>query len=240
MATANRRRVTVSATVLPDMRIRGARARVPAWFAFWAMAGVALLASHDAIYAVQVGPGEALANVLRRAGHDYWGAASLALTLIGLVACGAAAVRLRRLGRRASTLPRVAAIEGQPTLRTRLPHLWVRLFAVVVIGFVLQENLEHALAHGHALGLGALFGPDYPLAIPVIAGVTLLAAIIAAFLVGRERRLLAMIAAATQAGRPRAPRAVPRPPLRLSLPRVAPMGGAVAGRAPPHRFVLTA
>ena len=62
--------------------------------AFWALAAVALLISHDATFLVQVGPGEALARALREAGHGYWGAASVVLLLIGLAAGARLGIRL--------------------------------------------------------------------------------------------------------------------------------------------------
>ena len=58
---------------------------------------------------------------------------------------------------------------GAPTpTGRRFAAIWLRLLAVVAIGFVIQENVEHVIAHGHAPGLGALLGPEYPLALPVI------------------------------------------------------------------------
>ena len=40
------------------MRIGAALARIPRAIAFWALAGLALLVSHDAVFLVQLGPGE--------------------------------------------------------------------------------------------------------------------------------------------------------------------------------------
>ncbi|MGH2402539.1 MAG: hypothetical protein ACRDE6_07480, partial [Candidatus Limnocylindria bacterium] len=86
------------------MRIGALIARIPPRLAFWALAGVALLVSHDAIFLVQVGPGESLVRTLRQAGHDYWGAASQALVVIGLLAAAGAGLRLWTLRRHAAAL----------------------------------------------------------------------------------------------------------------------------------------
>src|SRR6187431_1786346 len=120
------------------MRIAATLARIPPRVAFWATAGVALFLSHDAVFLVQVGPGDALSRAIRDAGHGYWGAASLILALIGLAVGAAAVVRLRLLRRRVA---RLRAPRGAPTpIGKRFAAMWVRLFAVVALGFVLQEN----------------------------------------------------------------------------------------------------
>ena len=225
----------MSATVWSDMRIGAARARIPRGVAFWALAAVALLLSHDAIFLVPLGPGEELTRALRAAGHDYWGWASLALVGIGGAAGIAAVLRLRSLRRRVEQLPAARAAR-QRALGGRFAATWLRLFAIVVIGFALQENLEHVISHGHAIGLGALLGPEYPLALPVIGLITALAGLVAAALVRTERQLLSIIAAALQR-RVRPPRRLGRPPLQLVLPRLSPLALAVAGRAPPRAFL---
>lgn len=229
--------MVVSATVSVEMRIGAGLARVPVRVAFWATAGVALLVSHDAIYAVQVGPGEQLTRILRQAGHDYWNTASVVLAIVGMIALTVVIARLWTLQRRAGGLRRDRVGGARPSMRARLPGTWLRLFALVAIVFVLQENLEHAASHGHLLGLGALFGPDYPLALPVIALVTAAAALLAAALMSTERRLLDVIASTGRPALGRAPRGVIRAPLRLAVARLAPMAGAMAGRAPPSAFV---
>jgi hypothetical protein len=204
--------------------------------AFWAAAGVSLLVSHDAVYLAQLGPGHALAQALRAPGHDYWGTASLALVVIGAVALGATATRLHRLRRLAVQLAAGRVARSRP-YAARWLAAWLRLLAVVAIGFGIQENVEHVIGHGHAPGLGALFGPEYPLALPVIAAITAVAALIAAALGQAERALLAVIADAIRRRLARAPRRTPRPPLRLAVDRAPPLALAVAGRAPPRAFV---
>ena len=128
------------------------------------------------------------------------------------------------------------APRGAPTpIGTRFAAVWLRLFAVVALGFVLQENVEHIISHGHAIGLGALLGPEYPLALPVIGLVTALAGFVAAAVRRTEGALLAIISAALH--RPRRGRSLPGPRSQLVLPRRSPMANAIAGRAPPRAFV---
>lgn len=67
---------------------------------------------------------------------------------------------------------------------------------LVAVAFALQENAEHLVGHGHGIGLGALIGPEYPLALPVLAAVTGLAATVIALARHHEGELLRRIATA--------------------------------------------
>ncbi len=205
--------------------------------AFWVLAGIALLVSHDAVFLAQLGPGEALVHALRHATHDYWGAASLALIAVGLVVAAAVAVRILWLQRRAAALgARRVSVEPRGYLG-RVARVWLALFAAVVIGFMIQENLEHASGHGHLIGMGALVGPEYPLALPVIGLITLGAAFLGAAIGSAERTLLAAIEAVLRQLVLRPPLRLARAPLRLGTPRRSPLAGAAAGRAPPPGLV---
>jgi hypothetical protein len=217
---------------ISDMRIGALPARIPPRLAFWALAGVALFLSHDTIFLVQVGPGEALARTLREAAHGYWEWASLVLAFVGLGAAFGAWLRLRSLRRRAARLGAAA----HHATKIGLPATWLRLLAVVAAGFLVQENVEHYLGHMHAPGLAVLFGVEYPLALPVIALISGAAALLATAVGGVERGLLAAIAAALGRGFGRAPRNLGRPPLRVAAVRLATMARANAGRAPPRAF----
>ncbi len=206
-------------------------------FAFWALTGVSLLVAHDAIFLVQAGPGEDLAATLRTAGHGYWALASLALAVTAIVAATWTWLRIRRLQRRARTLG-AAAAATHPRLVRRVGVAWLRLAAVVSIGFLVQENVEHVIAHGHAPGFGALIGPEYPLAIPVIAVISAIAAIVAA-LVGSRREALVVAIEAALRQMPRAPRDTMRPPARLPAGIGSVLAVQGAGRAPPTLVVAT-
>ena len=128
--------------------------------AFWALVGVALLVAHDAIYLAQIGPGQALATALRTAGHGYWMWASLALTAVALVAGISFWLRMRRLRRRARALG--ARHDAPGSFARRFVVAWLRLGVVVAIGFTIQENVEHLIAHGHAPGAGRAARPRDP------------------------------------------------------------------------------
>ena len=207
--------------------------------AFWALAAVALLLSHDATFLVQVGPGEALARALRESGHAYWGATSVLLLVIGLVAGARQGIRLLRLRRQAYALAATAPAVRRTAWLRRAATNWGRLLLLVSIGFLVQENVEHVMSHGHAPGLGALAGPESPLALPVIAAITLVAALVATAVRVAERRLVAGILAALRRPLGRAPRSLPRPTTRIFVRLSSPIARAIAGRAPPSLLVTT-
>jgi hypothetical protein len=202
-------------------------------FAFWALAGATLLVSHNAVFLAQTGPGAPLAEALRDAGHGYWGVASIGLALIGSMGALGTVLRVRHLRRRAALLRAAASPMRPRAYLTRSLRCWIGLFVLVAIGFAIQENVEHLVAHGHILGSGALIGPAYPLALPVIAAISLLAGLVAGAFASVERDLLVRIEAAIRRLLARAPRRLVRPPARLHLapPRVLAIPGA--GRAPP-------
>ncbi len=210
-------------------RLGAMRGRV----AFWALAGVALLVSHDAIFLVQRGPGEALTRALRTAGHGYWGVASALLAAAGILAAIWVSIRILSLRHRARQLEvTTARLQTRPYLY-RAATTWVRLAAVVAIGFVIQESLEHLAMHGHLIGLGALTGPEYPLAVPVIGLITLVGASLAALFTTAEQELLKRIVAALRTHPTRAPREISRPPACLLHQPMTPLARALASRAPP-------
>ena len=158
--------------------------------AFWLVAAACLLAAHDLVYFVQLGPGRALAEALRSAGHGYWPIASAAIGAGALLLAARWLLRLSRLERRARDL-RPAARTGSVR---RFLLLWARLLAVVALAFVLQESAEHFVSHNHAPWLGALAGPEYPLALPILAAITCLGALATSLVRERERVLLDRIA----------------------------------------------
>jgi hypothetical protein len=202
--------------------------------AFWGLVALALLVSHDTVWALQVGPGERLAEALRHSGHDYWDIASLGIAAVAAIVAIVSILRLHHLRRRANSLGPAGASVRAPSYVARLGRLWIRLLAVVAIGFVIQENVEHALSHGHLPGIGALVGPEYPLALPVIALISLAAGLVAALVRAAESALLARIAGALRPRR--APRLVRRPSSSASLVGVL-RPRANAGRAPPALLV---
>ena len=214
------------------------RGRMARCMAFWALAGAALVVSHDFLFLVQLGPGEELVRTLRHAAHDYWGAASVALAVGGAAAAIAFALRIARLRRRATSLGASTAPRRPRGYVRRVTAQWVGLLTVVALGFLIQENLEHLRGHGHVLGVGALAGAEYPLAVPVIALITLAAALLGGAFGEVERALLSAIAERLRRAVLRPPVRVSRPPLRVVSAARSPLAGARAGRAPPRGLVL--
>jgi hypothetical protein len=202
--------------------------------AFWALAGLALFVAHDAVYLIQIGPGEALAATLRTAGHGYWGLASIVLTAVALVVGVSIWLRMRRLRRRAAGLG--AARHSSGPFARRFVVAWLRLATVVAVGFVIQENVEHSIIHGHAPGVGALAGPEYPLALPVIGLIGAIAAAVAAIVTRTQEALvLAIEAALRRHVRPLL--AGPRPPAVPAAAIGSVLAHPGAGRAPPTLVV---
>lgn len=210
------------------MTVRDRPLRVRPRLAFWVAAGLSLLVSHDAVFLLQSGPAEGIVRIVRGPGHAWWSVASLLLLAIGAVAGAAAVGHLARLRRQARSIG--AAAYG---VRPRgLRFSFVLLLAAVLAAFLIQENVEHYLAHGHVIGLGALVGPEYPLAVPVIAAVSTLAALVASLVAGTEEALERAIASAL--ARRRSPRRISGiHPERAQGRRGQVMAGAGASRAPP-------
>jgi hypothetical protein len=196
---------------------------------FGILAAATLLASHDVVWLVQLGPGEELARALRTAGHDYWGAASVAIAVLAVLAALGVWRHLLLLSSRARGFE--ARSHPPAGLVRRSTRTWAALFVVVAMGFVLQENAEHIVMHAHPIGFGALLGPEYPLAIPVIAFFTAFAAIVVELIAGVERVLLERIAAAL-AARQRPTRRLWRPS-RIAAHRSSVLSRMGASRAPP-------
>lgn len=160
--------------------------------AFWLVAAACLLTSHDLVYLVQLGPGRGLVDTLRSAGHGYWPLLSGLIVAAAILLVVRTALRLRALGRQARGLKG----HGSPARIGQFLRLWIRLLVVVAAAFLVQENAEHFVNHAHAPLLGALGGPEYPLALPLLAGITFIGAVGTLLVRERERTLLARIAGA--------------------------------------------
>jgi len=198
-------------------------------------AALALLATHNVVYVVELGPTNALETTLTSGEHAYWPAASLLTTAFGLLAAAGWSVRILWLRRRAR-LTRGAARQPAPASRrgawlADAARTWLRLAAAVLIAFLIQENIEHAIAHHHVVGFAPLLDAHL-VVIPALLLATGIAAAMLAFAAHREADLLARILAA--AAQRRAPRVLP-----VRLPRMsAHASGALARhaglRAPPQ------
>ena len=206
---------------------------------FVALVAVGALVGHDAVFAAQYGLGEQREAVLAATAHDYWPMFGVLALLVGGLGLAAAAVVLVRLHRALHGLPAVRPPTGTPAYAGELLRLWPRLFLAVTLVFTLQENVEHLAAGLGLPGLWVLSWPAYPLALPVLAAVTLLLATAGAGLRWRTQVLAGRLAAARAVSRRRAAaRLTPAGRWRLVAAIVAHariLARPDAGRAPPAR-----
>lgn len=195
---------------------------------FGLLALVSVWLAHDAVFAAEHGIGAGFAQAMRSGGHDaYWPAFSIVAIVAATVLGLRVVVRLGRLGGSAGA--GVPSRGRRPTSRRsdatapsylrQLVRLWLPLFALVAVAFAIQENIEHLAGHGHVIGAGALVGPEYPLAIPVIGLVTLVAAAIGSLVRWRIAVLEARLGGRVRRSRDRG----------LAARRPAPSWALVAG-----------
>jgi hypothetical protein len=115
-----------------------------------------------------------------------------------------------------------------------LAALWALTSAALFSIYVGQEFLESLLADGHPQGLAGILGDGGLWALPASIAVGGLLAL----LVRGGRALVASVARLgrrrPRVAAARAPKGALRP-ARVALPRLAPLAGASAGRAPPRR-----
>jgi hypothetical protein len=177
---------------------------------FAILAAVVLVLGHELVLRLGYGPAADASIALRATSHGLaWLLQALAALLATVGLAVVVLARLQRLrGRLASRAAAIPAL-SRPD-RRELLILWERLFAVALIGFIVQENLEHALIHGHLPGLSMLYGGQYVATIPVFALLALAGAVIA----GLARRRIEALEAAVRA----ADAALPRPAHRAQQP----------------------
>lgn len=202
---------------------------------------VALVLAHELVFLARYGSryGEALAH----SGHgETWASAvtaSLALTA-ALVIAGT--VRLAHLGvlLRGVDAAAIRASARRPagSLEVRgLARIWLRiaprLAFLTVLLLSLQENLERSSLGTPLPGPGILLSPEYPSALWIALGVSLLVGFVAALFEWRRRALAERLRAA-RAVLPR------RAPVRPQRPHAAParnlesvLGRRSGRRAPP-------
>ena len=144
-----------------------------------------LVIGHEVAYHVHHGAGAEFDARMTALGHDaFWPAFAL-LALSGAIVLGLlAAARLLRLWLRIRALsaPPQPAGNRAGSYRRSLARIWAIVFPATAIGFAIQENIEHAVAGAGLIGLDALGGHAYPMALPVLALVTLLVAAVGAAL----------------------------------------------------------
>jgi hypothetical protein len=149
-----------------------------------------------------------------------------------------AAIQLRRLHRlaaRASRAP-IAVTDGRiRTLLESTAGIWLRLAAVTALAYLLQENLERAIAGAGPLpGLGVV-GGDHQAVIPILAFVTFAIAVVAGLYRWRREVLLAVARAAARRRRSTIAMGRPTPPRATVTPATA-FVRRNGLRAPPSRL----
>jgi hypothetical protein len=163
---------------------------------FATLATTGILVAHDAVFLAQNGPGAAYESAMARTAHGYWPAFLLFTLLVGALGTLTAVRALARLGRMVRGLPGDTRPPRNPRYWSEVRRLWPRLFAIVLLGFLVQENVEH-LASGSGLpGLWVLSAPHYPLAVPAILAVTALLAAAGGWLQWRREVLIGRLRAA--------------------------------------------
>jgi hypothetical protein len=199
---------------------------------FVILAAAVLVIGHEVVLRIGYGPGADASIALKATSHGLAWLLQVATALLATAGLTLVVVaRIRRLRNRLfHSLGRVPAL-ARPS-RRELLVLWERLFAVALIGFVVQENVEHGLIHGHVPGLSMLYGGQYVFTIPVFAVLALVAAFVAS-LAGRELAILERAVAEAERRLPRAARSLAPVPPDPDRQPLALLVAAVPRRGPP-------
>lgn len=204
-----------------------------------ALMPAAVLTVHQARFMLAFGGSSG--EELEKEGHQYLSALAAPIAMLVAIVVGLFFARLAsawRDGAGEGATPGHGAVSGASARPgTRDPASWrgfLRLTLLIAASLLAlyscQELLEGVLSNGHPEGLDGVFGDGGWWAVPLslLCGLAIAAALRGAraafrWVVSRRRR--------PGASHER-PAATPRP-RRLALPRLVPLAGAAAGRAPP-------
>jgi len=194
---------------------------------------VALVLSHSLVFLVRFGSayGEALAH----AGHGpAWTAAVGGSLASGAALLGVAVLGLYRLRQRARQLG-AGGRRGEPTLRAFL-RSWatvaVRLLSATSLLLTFQENIERVYAGLAGPNPALLLSAEYPFALAIVAGVSVVVAFVFALVRWRRAALEQRMRAARRLQIRVA--SVRRPDAVLGRTPQAVVAGRLAVRAPPN------
>ena len=193
-----------------------------------------LAASHELIYLLAHGAGAEYDRAMREGGHGrYWTGFVLTVAGITLVLALIVVRQLRRLHRQTS-LVRTGRLrvddDGLGLFARQATRLWLLVSAGTSLAFMAQENLE-TLAAGHPLpGLDVVSG-EHAVALPVVAFVSSLVALVGALVRWRRQVLLARLHRSTDPVQRRAPRTLR--PSSISRPSSVSVVRSHGLRAPP-------
>lgn len=184
---------------------------------FVALLPLAAVLGHAMIYAARFGVGPGFEAAMTRGNHDSWWTfvATVVMVIAALVLTRELA-RVTRLGRLVARRPRRRR-DPSRTTSDRFGYLreWTTLWAILLPAvaaiFAAQEELEHRAMGVAGHGLSVLFGPEHPLALPILALVSGAVAAIAALLRWRVRVLEQRLALRAPAHRRRRPLVDARP-----------------------------
>lgn len=195
----------------------------------------ALTLGHELIYLLAHGPGDGYVRAMAEGGHDrYWTTFVITILLVSGVLGAIVVAQFRRLRRLASTIQvefERLDDRGLPTFRSFVRPLWWRVAAGAVTAYLVQENLEAAVAGTRLPGLGVLAG-EHADALPVLVVVSMVVAVVGALVGWRRQILLARIRAAGCRARRMAARVL-RPAVLADLPASSEGQRQVRVRAPP-------
>jgi hypothetical protein len=195
-----------------------------------ALMPAAVLTVHQLRYLLAFGG--STGSELEKEGHQYLSALAAPIAMLVAVAVGVFFARLAvawRVGG-ASAGADPGDLRDGSAPRFGFPRLALLIAAAILALYSCQELLEGMLSTGHPGGLEGVFGDGGWWAIPLSLAC---GAIVAAALRGARAAIRWV---ASRHLRPRPSHGRPTPalrPRRLSLPRLVPLAGAAAGRAPP-------
>ncbi len=204
----------------------------PGSLQFAALALVVLVVGHDLTFLSFNGL-DGLGIALRQTGHDAYWPFTWLVAVLGVVALATIAVtRAARLLRSLNSVTPGSFGEVEPYAR-RFFRLWPRLAVVALAAFLLQEGVEHYVAHaGHLIGLREIVVGEYAAALPAFAFASGLVAAVASLFGHAIEVLEAAVRRAAHRPR-RALRGLPHPSQPLLVRIRTSLATPDLGRAPP-------
>lgn len=199
-----------------------------------ALAAVAL--SHELIYLVAHGTGDAYATAMSESGHDqYWTSFLLIVASVTGLLIVIAGLQFRRLRGLAAAMETGTVRVGEAEVGHYLAKLWAlwrRLALWVVVAYLVQENIETVGVGASAPGIDIL-AREQGISLPILLAVSLVVAAVGALVAWRRQVLLARIGARTGV-RLRPSRSLKRPMLGSQGARSTLEGRRNGVRAPPR------
>lgn len=168
---------------------------------------------------------------LEKEGHQYLSALAAPIAMSVAIVVGLFFARLAGAWRDGAGEGHTRdGVASDSTSRRGLFHLALLIAGSLLVLYSCQELLEGMLSNGHPEGFDGVFGDGGWWAVPLslVCGLA-----IAAALRGARAAIRWVVSRRRRPGAPHErPAAAPRP-RRLALPRLVPLAGAAAGRAPP-------